>query len=215
MGLVPSPKICHHITMSTRYFSWGLLVCVALGFTLPSGAEENSAGVSEEAYTDLLANEVFDVQDLAEGAEIQRRMFNRMTPSGFSWLQPMFPPVAPFDAGYFDETFLDGLLGEDTNSVAVYPLSLVLDPKTRETLVYNAKGELIASVPSDGVSRTWPEGIDPSRVTLKLDLLPTEDAEQYLYTEDRIAETLTTYASKSARSEKTDGITLKIGRAHV
>ena len=28
--------------------------------------------------------EVFDIQDLAEGAEIQRRRFNRMTPPGFS-----------------------------------------------------------------------------------------------------------------------------------
>ena len=208
LGLVPSPKICHHISMSTRYFYWGLLVCVALGFSLPVGAEEKPA-VSEEAYSDLMTNEVLDVQDLAEGAEIQRRMFNRITPSGFSWLQPMFPSVVPFDAKYFDESFLDGLLGEDTNSVAVYPLSLVLDPKTRETLVYNAEGKLIASVPSDGISRTWPEDADPARVTLQLDLLPAEDVEPYLYVGDRIEESLASVASKSARSSKTDGLALK------
>lgn len=141
-------------------------------------------------------------------AEIQRRMFNHMTPSGFSWLQPMFPPVVPFDAGYFDESFLDGLLGEDTNSVAVYPLSLVLDPKTRETLIYNAEGELIATVPADGVPRTWPEDADPARVTLQLDLLPSEDVEPYLYVEDRVAESLATVASKSAKTPKTGGVVI-------
>ena len=208
LGLVPSPKICHHIPMSTRYFSWGLLVCVALGFSLPSMAEEKPT-VSEEAYADLMANEVLDLQDLADGAEIQRRMFNHITPSGFSWLQPMFPSVAPFDSKYFDEAFLDGLLGQDTNSVAVYPLSLVLDPKTRETLVYNAEGELIASVPSDGISRTWPENADPARVTLKIDLLPTEDVEPYLYVEDRISESLASVASKSAKTPKAGGVAMR------
>ena len=207
--LVPCPKICHRIPMSIRYFFWGLLVCVALGFSLPVGAEEKSAGVSEEAYADLMVNEVLDLQDLADGAEIQRRMFNHMTPSGFSWLQPMFPPVAPFDSKYFDGTFLDGLLGQDTNSVAVYPLSLVLDPKTRETLIYNAEGELIATVPSDGVTRTWPEDADPARVTLQLDLLPTEDVEPYLYVEDRIEESPASAASKTAKSPRTGGIAMR------
>ena len=106
--------------MSTRYrFAWGLCLGVALGISLPARAEKKPNGVDMEAYANLMDNEVLDLQDLAEGAEIQRRMFNRMTPSGFTWLQPMFPAVAPFDAKYFDEAFLDGLLGEDGNSVAV------------------------------------------------------------------------------------------------
>ena len=119
--------------------------------------------------------EVFDIQDLAKGAEIQRRWLNRMTPPGFSWVQPMFPSIVPFDTENFDEKFLDELLGEDKNSVAIYPLSLALDPHTRETLVYNADGLLIAVVPADPVVREWPEDADPSRVTLLLDLLPAED----------------------------------------
>ena len=198
--------------MNMRYFFWGLFACVAIGFFLvvssASGDGKETPAVSEESYSALMDNEVLDLQDLAEGAEIQRRMFNRITPSGFSWFQPMFPSVAPFDAKYFDESFLDGLLGEDTNSVAVYPLSLVLDPKTRETLVYNAEGTLIATVPADGRYRTWPEDADPARVTLKLELLPAEDAEQYLYTEDRIAETLTKYASKSAKTPGAGGVVM-------
>ena len=194
--------------MSTRYFFWGLLVCFALGFSLPSVAEE-PAGVSEEAYAVLMDNEVLDLQDLADGAEIQRRFFNRITPPNFSWLQPMFPSVVPFDAKYFDESFLDGLLGEDTNSVAVYPLSLVLDPKTRETLVYNAEGKLIASVPSDGIARTWPADADPARVTLKIDLLPAEDVEPFLYVEDRISESLASVVSKTAKSPRTGGVAMR------
>ena len=175
------------------------VLCLA-ALASDSARIEKPAAVDAEQYADFIENEVFDIQDLAEGAEIQRRMFNRITPQGISWVQPMFPPVVPFDAENFDEKFLDELLGEDKNSVAIYPLSLALDPKTRETLVFNAEGKLIATIPTDRVSREWPEDADPARVTLQLDLLPAEDVEPYLYTESRIAdyaETLTAKATKS------------------
>ena len=165
-----------------------------------SGRIDKPAAVDAEQYADFIENEALDIQDLAEGAEIQRRMFNRITPQGVSWVQPMFPPVVSFDAANFDDTFLDDLLGEDKNSVAIYPLSLALDPKTRETLVYNADGKLIASIPADKISRYWPEDADPSRVTLQLDLLPSEDVEQYLYTESRIDEFSKARSTKSAKS---------------
>ena len=175
------------------------VLCLA-ALASDSARIEKPAAVDAEQYADFIENEVFDIQDLAEGAEIQRRMFNRITPQGISWVQPMFPPVVPFDAENFDEKFLDELLGEDKNSVAIYPLSLALDPKTRETLVFNAEGKLIATIPADRIFREWPEDADPARVTLQLDLLPAEDVEPYLYTESRIADyadTLTTKATKS------------------
>ena len=50
---------------------------------------EKPAAVDAEQYAEFIENEVFDVQDLAEGAEIQRRWFNRITPPGFSWVQPI------------------------------------------------------------------------------------------------------------------------------
>ena len=34
--------------------------------------------------------------------------------------------------------------------MAIYPLSLIQDPKTRETLIYNAEGELIAAMRETG-----------------------------------------------------------------
>jgi len=155
---------------------------------------EKLPAVDAEQYADSMANEVLDVEDLADGAETQRRFFDRITPPGVSLLQPMFPSVAPFDAANFSDVFLDGLLGEDENSVVIYPLSLLLDPKTGETLIYNAEGKLIASVPPLWGPRIEPEGSDPSRVTLLLELLPLEDVEPYLYTEARIFQTLLSIA---------------------
>ena len=173
-------------------------LCLA-AFAADSARIEKPAAVDAEQYADFIENEVFDIQDLAEGAEIQRRFFNRITPPGFTWLQPMFPPVVPFDATDFGDSFLDDLLGEDKNSVAIYPLSLALDPKTRETLVYNADGKLIATIPADKIVRSWPEDADPARVTLLLDLLPSEDVEPYLYTESRVEESIASAAKKSAK----------------
>ena len=183
-------------------------VVAALGYAAIAAdsarTEKIPSAVDAERSADLFGSEIFDIQDLAEGAEIQRRMFNRMTPPGFSWLQPMFPALVPFDSTNFDESFLDDLLGEDKNSVEIYPLSLALDPMTRETLVYNADGKLIATIPADKNNRSWPEDADPARVTLKLDLLPSEDGEPYLYAESRIAESAATTTAKS-KSAKIGG----------
>jgi len=181
------------------------IAAIAAGLCLAALASDSAriekpAAVDAEQYADFIENEVFDIQDLADGAEIQRRMFNRITPPGVTWIQPMFPPVVPFDAENFDEKFLDELLGDDKNSVAIYPLSLALDPKTRETLIYNAEGKLIAAIPADRVSREWPEDADPARVTLQLDLLPSEDVEPYLFTESRIADYEKARASKATKS---------------
>ena len=178
---------------------YGVLCLVA--FASATSRTEKPAPVDAEQFADFMGHEVLDIQDLAEGAEVQRRMFNRITPPGLSWTQPMFPPVAPFDAQYFDEQFLEGLLGEDKSSAVIYPLSLMQDPKTRETLIYNAEGELIAAIPADRGSREWPADADPSRVILQLDLLPTEDVEPYLYTERRIEESLARHnTSRLAKS---------------
>ena len=150
----------------------GIAALAAIGCPLAtasgSGWVEEYPAVDVEQFTDFIEHEVLDLDDLAEGAEIQRRRFNRMTPPGVSWVQPMVPSVAPFDAEFFDDLFLSELLGEDKNSVAVFPLSLTLDPQTRETIVYNADGLLIAVVPADPVVREWQEDADPARVTLQL-----------------------------------------------
>ena len=199
-------KVVQMIAKNEWVHRLGVAVAIAVGLCgVGSSAEdkaEKPAAVDAERYAEFIDNEVFDVQDLAEGAEIQRRMFNRMTPPGVFLFQPMIPPVAPFDADNFDDAFLDELLGEDKYSVAIYPLSLALDPKTRETLVYNAEGMVIATIPADKAARHWPEGAAPSRVTLQLDLLASEDVEPYLYVERRISEYAEERAAKSGKAAK-------------
>ena len=173
--------------------------CFAAFAADSSRTEKLPVAVDPAQFADFMANEALDVWDLAEGAEIQRRIFNHITPPGVSLLQPMFPAVVPFDAANFDAAFLEDLLGEDKNTVAIYPLSLALDPKTRETLVCNAEGTLIAVLPAERDFRAWRDDADPARVTLQLDLLPSEDVEPYLYAESRIAENTKTGNSKSAK----------------
>ena len=81
-----------------------------------SARTEKPAAVDAQEYADFMAHEALDVQDLAEGAEIQRRTFNRMTPPGLAWVQPMFPMAVPFDAVNFDDKFLDELLGDQVRA---------------------------------------------------------------------------------------------------
>ncbi len=191
------------------YIGAAILALCALAFAADRVAAPEPAAVDAAEYADFMVHEVLDARDLAEGAEIQRRFFNRITPPGTALVQPMFPAVAPFDAANFDEAFLADLLGEDKNTVAIYPLSLALDPATRETLVRNAEGKLIATLPAETVSRVWAADADPARVVLRLDLLPAEDVEPYLYAEDRIEEAVATRAAKSAKPPRTGEIALK------
>lgn len=200
-----NPRMIQRSAIGLAVFAVVAVLCLA-ALASDSARIEKPAAVDAVQYADFIENEVFDIQDLAEGAEIQRRMFNRMTPPGITWFQPMFPAVVPFDAASFDEKFLDGLLGEDKNTVAIYPLSLALDAKTRETLIYNADGKLIAAIPADKAFRYWPEDADPARVILQLDLLPSEDVDQYLYTESRIS---IYEETRTAKAKKTGGMVLR------
>ena len=176
------------------------LCCAAVATDLSASLP---TAVDVVQYADFMASEILDVENLADFVEGQRQFFNRITPPGISWVQPMFPSVAPFDAAYFEDSFLDGLLGEDKFGVAVYPLSFSLDPKTRETLVYNADGKLILILPASKDAWAMTEGETvPARVTLELDLLPVEDVEPYLYVEDRIAEATKSSPAKSATGSK-------------
>ena len=78
-----------------------------------SSSDSKPAAIDATQYADFMAGEALDIQDLAEGAEIQRRFFDRITPPGFLWVQPMFPAVVPFNAENFGDSFLDELMSED------------------------------------------------------------------------------------------------------
>ena len=180
-------------------FGAGALILCCAAWAADLAAEPKPAAVDAERYADFMAHEARDVQDLAADAELQRRTFDRITPAGVAWFQPMQPAVVPFAAANFDAAFLEDLLGEERNSVAVYPLVLALDPQTRATLVRDVEGKLLATVPASKDFRWGPAGADPARVTLQVDLLPAEDVEPYLYAEDRIAQSLAAAAAKTRK----------------
>jgi len=187
-----------------KLFIFGIVVLLSLLCYMPlvadaARSERKPPAVDAEQYADFMASQPLDIKDLADEAEIQRDFFNRITPPHVSLFQPMMPMVRTFNAADFTDDFLEGLLGEDRNSVTVYPLSFLLDPKTRETLIYNAEDELIASVPPLWGPRIEQEGSEAARVTLFLELLPLEDVEQYLYTETRVFQTLLSIARKPKR----------------
>ncbi len=176
-------------------------------------SEKKPSPVDAAQYADFMATQPRVIQDLADEAEAQRSYFDRITPPGIRLTQPMMPPVVPFDDADFANSFLEGLLGEDVNSVAVYPLSICLDPLTCNTLFFNADGRLIATLPGEKSSRTTAADSDPSRVTLLLDLLPAEDVEPFLYAESRIEESI---QAASLRSLAGSSMTLKsLGPAHL
>jgi len=178
---------------------FGVLCCIPLTVDAARG-ERKPPAVDAEQYANFMGKLAFGEQDLIAGAEIQRDFFNQITPPGVSLLQPMMPSVVPFDDADFSDSFLEGLLGEDKNSVAVYPLSIMLDPKTRKTLIYNVEGKLIISAFNPWGPRIELGKSDPSRVTLFLDLVPSEDVEQYLYTEARIFQSLAAIVRKPKRA---------------
>ena len=80
-------------------FGIGIVAIVAalglVAIAADSTRTEKPAAVDTDQYADFMEHEAYDLEDLAEGAEIQRLMFNRMTPPGFTWLQPMFPSLVP------------------------------------------------------------------------------------------------------------------------
>lgn len=162
--------------------------------------------VDAEQYAEFMKNEVYDLEDLVEGAELQRLYFNRITPPSGPLFQPMFPSVVPFFSENYEEAFWSRLFGESRNSVVLYPLSIIQDPETRETLIYNSVGDRLVAVPSDEPIQDWPENAHPSRITLLLDLLPSEDVEPYLYVEDRIDDSL---RAEEARTSRSGGMTRK------
>ncbi len=149
----------------------------------------------------------------------------------YDWL-PIMPPaedfilrqpsgqVLPFDWKKFPPEFVKGLTARYLNSVPSYDVTLVEDPKTRQTLFFNSKGEQVFALqPVPGYDPLWflkdyrPELFsgrytpwyvdymgqlyDPSRVQAGVTLIPAEYAEYYLYAEERIADAASAMAFSS------------------
>lgn len=141
--------------------------------------------------------------------------------------QPGLPTILPFDWEHFPPVFNKALSFEYENSVPVYPVTIVEDFSTRETIFLNAKDESIFVLPppkdydpslflrlqfptlysgrySHEQLVLWQSLYDPARIRIRVRLLPLEYVEPYLY----VAERLTEEAALSAASRADSGFAL-------
>ncbi|MDZ4197651.1 MAG: hypothetical protein U1E27_00020, partial [Kiritimatiellia bacterium] len=129
--------------------------------------------------------------------------------------QPLQPEIVPFAWKNFPLEFLQQLADrlEYEYSAPVYPLRVVEDPKTRAQHLFDSQGDWLFSLDApfgydpyaplktafpDGYFRpdttdrlqAYPTLFDPSRVELRIKLIPSEYLDQYLYVRERVAEEL-------------------------
>ena len=128
--------------------------------------------------------ELQDWEELAERIEAQRLYFNQITPPGLPLVQSMMPPLLSFNPN----TFLlpPGIATTSRYGVTVYPLVVQLDATTRTTGIYSPQAEHLKTIaPAFPLSAytSFASLDDPSRITLKMDLIARADVEPYLYVE--------------------------------
>jgi hypothetical protein len=211
----------NRITIITGVGLVAAMCCLAVA-SVSSTDEEKKPVVDPEQYKEFMAHQVADVYDLEQYFVEEQYFFLPMTPPAEDFIlrQPGSPYVLPFTWEKFPAEFVKGLSLEYENSVPVYPVTILEDPKTRETVFLNAEGKELYALPSapgydpyayllslmpllysgkytsDEVYN-WQKLYDPSRVQIKAKLIPTEYVEPYLYVAARIAEETAALAAES------------------
>lgn len=219
----------NRITTITGAGLLAAMCCLAVA-SVSSIDEEKNPAVDHEEYKEFMAHQVADVYDLEQYFVEEQYFFLPMTPPAEDFIlrQPGSPSVLPFTWEQFPAEFVKGLSLEYENSVPVYPVTILEDPTTRETVFLNADGkELYALPPAPGYDPYaylqnlmpllysgrytsdevyyWQKLYDPSRVQIKAKLIPAEYVEPYLYVADRIEEEA---AALAAESDDGGGIVL-------
>lgn len=197
----------------------GLAVTCCFAF---ASSDETNPGVDLEQYQDFMSYQVDDIFDLEQFFTEGQYAFLPITPppEDFILRQPGLPKVFPFLWEKFPESFIKGLIPEYENSVPVYPVTILEDPTTRETVFLNADGEEVYALsPAQGYDPYaylkafkpglylgkyssdevyyWQKIYDPARVQIRAKLIPSEYVEPYLYVAAKIAEE----AAKAAEEE--------------
>lgn len=197
------------------------MCCLAVA-SVSSTDDTKKPAVDPDEFKEFMAHQVADVYDLEEYFVEEQYFFLPMTPPAEDFIlhQPGSPYVLPFTWEKFPAEFVKGLSLEYENSVPVYPVTILEDPKTRETVFLNAEGmELYALPPASGYDPYaylldlmpllysgrytsdevyyWQKLYDPSRVQIKAKLIPTEYVEPYLYVATRLAEEAAALAAES------------------
>ena len=185
----------------------GLIVLVAFS------QQEKQAAVDPDAYKEFMLSEVVDIYDLQDYFLEQQSSFLPVLPPdpAFILKQSGSPQVLPFDRSNFPPEFNKNLAAEYENSVPVYPITILEDSATRETIFLNLKGEKLLALPppkdydpyaylkaifpslyagwySSDLISYWQGFYDPSRIQIAAKLIPAEYVEPYLYVAARLAD---------------------------
>ncbi len=183
---------------------------------------EKPAPVDAGEYKAFMATQVSDLYDLEQFFVRHQDSFLPLVPPDpdFILRQPGAPPVLPFAWKGFPPEFVKGLSLEYENSVPVYPVTILEDPLSRETVFLNADGKaiyklapitgydpfsylkwLVPALYSGAYSSDevyfWQKLYDPSRVHVSVKLLPVEYVEPYLYAAGKIREQQAALAAQS------------------
>lgn len=177
------------------------------------GQESKESSLIDQAeYNEIMANRVSNAHGIEDLLTEQQATFLPITPPAPELIlaQPWIPDVVPFSTKEFPADFLKSLPGYYEYSVPVYPLTVIEDPKTRETVFFNSDGKEFYSLtppygydPFDVLRQKWPwlfDGkhsadevelykalYDPARIQLTAKLISEDDVEHYLYAKARVA----------------------------
>lgn len=205
------------------------LCCIAL-----ASSDDDNPGVDPDEYKEFMSHQVGDVYDLEQYFTDGQYTFLPLVPPAEDFIlrQPGIPTVLPFTWEKFPDQFVKGLVPEYENSVPVFPVTIIEDPATRETVFFNGEDKEIYALPpapgydpfahlksikpglysgkysSDEVY-SWQKLYDPARVQIRAKLISPDDVEPYLYVAAKLAEE----AAKAAEEGGGGGMMLMEGES--
>ena len=128
---------------------------VSLGDSLLS-AEVLDAATTEQTfdsdlYIQYKSHELASLDDIAQDFEAQQSQWMPLalpTTEFWGWTQGANPQPMPFDPTAFPKDFVAGLVAATQDGIAVYPVTVWEDSKTRNRVFYNAEGKVIGGEPA-------------------------------------------------------------------
>ena len=188
--------------------------------------------VDDEQYQYLMSYRMRDVYGLETFFTDHQNSLLPITPPDPDLVlrQPGAPDLIPFSPLSLDDPFLKGLVGVYENSVPVYPVTVLEDPKTRSVVFLNADGQEIQALPAEAgydpyvfLNNKWPDLYtgrytsdyvaflkslyDPARIQLTIKLISADDLEYYLYAQAR----MDAYAASLAPASMSGGMMMLMG----
>ena len=206
-----------------------LVVCA---FSAWSGSKAPPAVPSpyeDEEYTLIMSNRLGDIYDLEAWAAAVQDDFMPILPPVPELIlrQSGSPEVLAFDPKLFPTEFTKGMAGIYENSVPVYPVLVVEDPKTRALTFYNYDNEAVYTLPpapgydpfaylklhwpglfnggaNEAARNYWKQMYDPARVQVRARLVEADKLAFWIYAKRQ------TEAAEALQQQKDGGMALKM-----